>query len=65
MLDELLAMPRHDDVVIADGVGEEIAGGESLVGELDDLLCATEVGLGLVANEGAFGNHLFNTGFCK
>ena len=58
MLDELLAMPRHDDVMIADGVGEEIAGGETLVGQLDDLLRATEVWLGLVANEGAFGNEV-------
>ena len=41
-------MPRHDDMVIADRIGEEIAGGERLVGKLDDLLCATEVGLRLI-----------------
>ena len=58
LLEELLAMPRHDDVVIANGVGEEIAGGETLVGQQDDLLRATEVWLGLVANEGAFGNEV-------
>ena len=45
LFDELLAMSRHDDVVIADGIGEEIAGGKRLVGKLDDLLRATEVGL--------------------
>jgi len=45
LFDELLAMSRHDDVVIADGIGEEIAGGKRLVSKLDDLLRATEVGL--------------------
>ena len=39
----------EDDVVIADGVGEEIAG-LGLVRELDYLLRATEVWLLLVAN---------------
>ena len=41
-------MSRHDDMVIADGVGEEITGGKRLVGKLDDLLRATEVGLRLI-----------------
>ena len=38
-LQKRMLMPSHDDVVVADGVGEEIA---SLlwVSETDDLLCA-------------------------
>ena len=48
-------MPRQDDVVIANGVGQEV-GGLARVGELYDLLRTTEVGLRLVAYELALGN---------
>ena len=48
-----LVMAGHDDVVVADGVGEEI-GGLRGVGEADDLLCATQVGLRLVVQERSF-----------
>ena len=43
-------MTWDDDVVIADGVGEEIAGA-GWVGEADDLLGAAEVGLRLAAHQ--------------
>ena len=43
-------MAGEDDVVIADGVREEI-GGPVGVRQADDLLGAAEVGLGLVAHQ--------------
>ena len=48
-------MSRHDDVVIADGIGEEI-GCLALVGETYQLLGATEIGLRLVLDELALSN---------
>ena len=42
-------------MVVADGVGQEV-GGLVRTGELDDLLCAAEVGLGLTPDESAFGD---------
>lgn len=45
------------DVMVADGIGEEIAGLPGL-GELDNLLCAAEVGLGLVTDKLPFGDEL-------
>ena len=48
-------MTRKDDVMIADGIGEEI-GRLALVGETYQLLGAAEVGLRLVLDEFAFGN---------
>ena len=50
-------MTGHDDVVIADGLRQEVVG-LALVGELDDLLRAAEVGLRLVAHQLAFGNEV-------
>jgi hypothetical protein len=42
-------MTRQDDVVIADGVAEEVALGEILVRQLYHLLGTAEVGFGLIA----------------
>lgn len=50
-------MTGQDDVVVADGIGEEI-GCLVLVGKSDDLLGATKVGLRLVLHEVAFGNEM-------
>ena len=50
-------MTGQDDVVIADGIGEEI-GGLVLVGKSDDLLRATEIGLGLIPQEFTFRNEM-------
>lgn len=43
-------MTREDDVMIADGTGEDITGEGGIV-KTDDLLCATEVGFRLIADE--------------
>ena len=50
-------MTGEEDVVVADGAGEEVAG-VLWVGELDDGLCAAEVGTGLAAQKLTFGNEV-------
>ena len=50
-------MAGHDDVVIADGVREEIAG-QALVGELYHLLCTAQVWFLLVAQQCAFSDEM-------
>ena len=51
-------MSWHDDVVIANGVGQEIVGCEMLILELYDLLRAAEVGLGLIAQQRSLCNEV-------
>ena len=48
-------MTREDDVVIADGIGEEI-GGLTGIGQTDHLLGTAEVGLGEALDEFALSN---------
>ena len=48
-----LVMSWHDDVMVANWVGEEIARSLFVV-ELNHLLCATQVGLALAFNKHAF-----------
>ena len=48
-------MSRYDDVVIANGVCQEVLG-LTLVCQLDDLLRTTEVGLCLIAYERSLSN---------
>ena len=47
---QFAVMTRQNDVVVADGVGEEVGGGDR-IGQTDDLLRSTEVGLRLVLGQ--------------
>ena len=48
-------MARQDDVVIANGIGKEVAGVGSC-GKTNNLLRATQVDSGLTGLEGSFGS---------
>lgn len=48
-------MAWEDHMVIANGIGEEI-GQLGCVLQVDDLLCATEVGFGLITHQTTLGN---------
>ena len=50
-------MSRHDDVMVANGVGEEIRR-LALVSELYDLLRTAKVWLRLVANQHSFSDEM-------
>lgn len=55
--DEVAMVARHDDVMVADGIGQEISG-LALVRQLDDLLRAAEIGFRLIVRQQALGHEI-------